>query len=133
MNSFAATLLSNSEDITLGRVLGSVGVERLVDLVIATASLGVVSLLVELPRRFNRLADILGVVTLVVISIVVALILYLEAKLGDNPPEAAGRRIPGERWRRLPLFTPWAPLQAFIRRCSRHYSCRSARLAPSGR
>ena len=88
-------LLSNSEEITLGRVLGSVGVERLVDLVIATASLGLVSLLVELPRRFNRLADILGVVTLVVISIVVALILYLEAKLGDDPPEAAGRRIPG--------------------------------------
>jgi uncharacterized membrane protein YbhN (UPF0104 family) len=88
-------LLSNSEEITLGRVLGSVGVERLVDLVIATAALGVVSLLVELPRRFNRLADILGVVTLVVISIVVALILYLEAKLGENPSEAAGRRIPG--------------------------------------
>src|SRR5579859_3601464 len=86
-------LLSNSEEITLGRVLGSVGVERLVDLVIATAALGVVSLLVELPRRFNRLADILGVVTLVVISIVVALILYLEAKLGDNPAEGAGRRI----------------------------------------
>jgi uncharacterized membrane protein YbhN (UPF0104 family) len=89
-------LLSNSEKITLGRVLGSVGVERLIDLVIATASLGVVSLLVELPRRFNRLADILGVVTLVVISIVVALILYLEVRLGENPPEAVGhRRIPG--------------------------------------
>ncbi len=89
-------LLSNSEDITLGRVLGSVGVERLVDLVIATASLGVVSLLVELPRRFDRMADILGVVTLVVISIVVALILYLEVKLGENPTEAITRpRIPG--------------------------------------
>ena len=33
-------LLANSENIKVGRVLGSVGVERLVDLVIATASLG---------------------------------------------------------------------------------------------
>jgi uncharacterized protein (TIRG00374 family) len=85
-------LLSNSEKITLGRILGSVGVERLVDLVIATASLGVVSLFVELPNRFNRLADILGVVTLVVISIVVSLIFYLEMKIGDNPPETVSRR-----------------------------------------
>jgi uncharacterized membrane protein YbhN (UPF0104 family) len=85
-------LLSNSEKITLGRILGSVGVERLVDLVIATASLGVVSLFVELPNRFNRLADILGVVTLVVISIVVSLIFYLEMKIGDDPPEAVSRR-----------------------------------------
>ena len=44
------------------------GVERLIDLVIATASLAVASLLVELPRRFNRIADILGVVTLVVLA-----------------------------------------------------------------
>jgi glycosyltransferase 2 family protein len=85
-------LLSNSEEITLGRILGSVGVERLVDLVIATASLGVVSLFVELPNRFNRLADILGVVTLVLISIVVGLIFYLEMKIADNPPEAVSRR-----------------------------------------
>ena len=34
-------LISDSEDITIGRVVGSVGVERLVDLVIATASLAV--------------------------------------------------------------------------------------------
>lgn len=80
-------LLSNSEQISMGRVLGSVGVERLVDLVIATASLGVVSLVVELPRRFDRMADILGVVTLVVISIVVGIIFYLEVKLGDANPE----------------------------------------------
>jgi glycosyltransferase 2 family protein len=80
-------LLSNSDEITFGRVLGSVGVERLIDLVIATASLGIVSLFVELPRRFDRMADILGAVTLVLVTIVVGLILYLEIKLGDNPPE----------------------------------------------
>ena len=90
-------LLSTSEGFTLGRVLGSVGVERLVDLVIATASLGIVSLFVQLPQRFNRMADILGAVTLVVVGIVVLLILYLELKLGDNPPEETeGRGLSGK-------------------------------------
>lgn len=88
-------LLSNSEGITVGRVLGSVGVERLVDLVIATASLGIVSLFVDLPMRFNRMADILGVVTLVVITIIVSLILYLEVKLGDRPPDETDRGVSG--------------------------------------
>ncbi len=78
-------LLSNSEEIKLGRVLGSVGVERLVDLVIATASLGVVSLFVELPPRFERAAYTLGIITLVLLTIIVLLILYLEIKLGSNP------------------------------------------------
>jgi len=78
-------LLSDSEGITLGRVFGSVGVERLVDLVIATASLGFVSLLVDLPRRFNRVADILGAVTLFLVGVVVILIFYLEVKLGRDP------------------------------------------------
>src|SRR6202789_796261 len=54
-------LLSASENISLARVIGSLGVERLIVLVIATASLATASLLVELPRRFNRAADILGV------------------------------------------------------------------------
>jgi glycosyltransferase 2 family protein len=95
-------LISNQEGITLGRVLGSVGVERLIDLVIATASLGVVSLFVDLPQRFKRAADILGVVTLAVVAIIVAIILYLEFKLGQNqeiPTE--GTRIPGKLLRAL--------------------------------
>ncbi len=92
-----AYLLSNSEDITLGRVLGSVGVERLVDLVIATAALGVASLFVDLPRPFQRAAYILGIVTLVLLGIAVILIFYLEMKLGPDPdldkdrPGATGR------------------------------------------
>ena len=77
-------LLSNSEDITIGRVLGSVGVERFVDLVIATAALAVVSLFVELPRRFQRVADTLAIVTLVLLTFVALLILYLEIKLGSQ-------------------------------------------------
>ena len=90
-------LLSDSEDISLGKVAGSVGVERLVDLVIATAALGIVSLLVDLPRKFQRVADTLGVVTLALLAIMIVLILYLELKLGNNPSmEAASRRMPGK-------------------------------------
>jgi uncharacterized protein (TIRG00374 family) len=89
-------LISNSEDITLGKVFGSVGVERLVDLVIATASLGVVSLLVPLPNRFRKVADTLGIVTLVLLAIVVIVIYYLEVKLAQNPDFGQGpRRLPG--------------------------------------
>jgi len=90
-------LLSNSESITIGRVLGSVGIERLVDLVVATAALAVVSLFVELPRRFQKAADTLGIVTLVLVTILVLLILYLEIKLGGNTePTVARRRLPGK-------------------------------------
>ena len=78
-------LLANSEEITMGRVLGSVGVERLVDLVIATAALGVASLFVDLPRPFQRAASIIGIIMLVILAGVVILILYLETKLGSNP------------------------------------------------
>jgi glycosyltransferase 2 family protein len=89
-------LLANSEEITLGRVLGSVGVERLVDLVIATASLAVVSLLVDLQGRFVRVAYTLAIGTLVLLTIVVLLILYLEIKMGSNPePEVVSRRFSG--------------------------------------
>ncbi len=90
-------LLSNSEGITIGRVLGSVGVERFVDLVIATAALAVVSLFVELPRRFQRVADTLAIVTLILLTIVAVLILYLEIKLGSSaPPRGGRRRLPGK-------------------------------------
>ena len=93
-------LLSNSEGITVGRVLGSVGVERLVDLVIATASLGVVSLLVDFgpsSHRLQRAADWLGVITLVLVSIIVGLIFYLEVKLGGNvEPTVARHKLPGK-------------------------------------
>jgi uncharacterized protein (TIRG00374 family) len=94
-------IVTDSEDISIGRVLGSVGVERLIDLVIATASLGVASLLlsgssVHLPRSLQRAADILGVVTLVLVSVLLSLILWLEFKLGTNPELSRGRHhLPG--------------------------------------
>jgi uncharacterized protein (TIRG00374 family) len=94
-------IVSDAEDITLGRVLGSVGVERLVDLVIATASLAVVSLLVDLPQRFRRVADTLGIITLVLLGIVVVIIYYLEVKLSQDPECYTGRRLPGKLMRAL--------------------------------
>jgi glycosyltransferase 2 family protein len=90
-------LLSDSEEISFGRVLGSVGVERLIDLVIAVAALAVVSLTVDLPRRLKRLADTLGILTLVLLAIIVAMILYLETKLGETPtPGMGSRRVPSK-------------------------------------
>ena len=102
-------LISNSEDIKLGRVLGSVGVERLIDLVIATASLGTVSLFLprgsgpgELPPSFKRTADILGIVALVLVAILVLLILFLEFKLGKDPElSRVGHHLPGRILRAL--------------------------------
>jgi uncharacterized protein (TIRG00374 family) len=90
-------LLSESEGISIGRVLGSVGVERLIDLVIAVASLAIASLLVDLPRQFRRVVDTLGIATLVILGIVVLLILYLEVKLGDKQAFEGGRKakLPG--------------------------------------
>jgi len=78
-------LLSAWSDIKFGRVLGSVGVERLIDLVVATAALAVASLFVELPRRFKTVADALGGAALVLLAIVVAVIFYLEWQLARNP------------------------------------------------
>lgn len=99
-------LVSNSEGITLGRVIGSVGVERFIDLVIATAGLGIVSLLVEPPpgygpspaiRRFDRAADTLGVIILVLLIVVVAAVLHIEFRLGRGKPKDSSdeRREPG--------------------------------------
>jgi glycosyltransferase 2 family protein len=90
-------LLANSEEISIGRVLGSVGVERFMDLVIATASLAFVSLFVQLPRRFERTADILGAITLALVTIAVAVVFYLEAKVAGSPESQIGRRrLPGK-------------------------------------
>ncbi|HXW55498.1 MAG TPA: lysylphosphatidylglycerol synthase transmembrane domain-containing protein [Candidatus Cybelea sp.] len=101
-------LISTSDDITLGRVLGSVGVERLIDLVIATASLGVVSLFLpekggaQLPHSFKRAADILGIVTLGLVTILVVLILYLEFRLGKNQELGTARHhLPGKMMQAL--------------------------------
>ena len=90
-------LLSNSEEIGIGRVLGSVGVERFVDLVIATAALAMVSLYINLPRQDQRVADTLAYVTLCLLFLVGLLILYIEVRLSLNPA-ASGKKthLPGK-------------------------------------
>jgi uncharacterized protein (TIRG00374 family) len=90
-------LLANSEEITIGRVLGSVGVERFVDLVIATAALAMVSLYINLPRPDQRVADTLAYVTLFLLFLVGLLILYIEIKLSKNSPvDGKKAHLPGK-------------------------------------
>lgn len=88
-------LVSKTEDIGFAKVLGSVGVERLIDLVVAVAGLGVASLFVPLPARFKRTADLLGIITLIMVTLIVVAILYLEFKLeGNSAPR--GPHLPGK-------------------------------------
>lgn len=78
-------LLANSEEISIGRTLGAVGVERFVDLVITTAALSMVSLWNEsFPREDRRIADILAYVTLFLLFLVGLLILWVEVKLSKH-------------------------------------------------
>jgi uncharacterized protein (TIRG00374 family) len=103
-------LLAGSEKLKLGVTLGSIGVERLVDLVIATASLGMASLVVgDLPARFRRIADILGVATLVLVTIIVVMIFYLEIKMGNDeiPSEDQRQGLSGRILGALRPCTPW--------------------------
>jgi hypothetical protein len=72
-----------------------VGVERLIDLVIAVASLAVASLMVDL-RQFRKVVYTLAIATLVVLGIIVALIFYLEVKLGNKQAfEGRKAKLPG--------------------------------------
>jgi len=91
-------VLAKSEEISFGRVLGSVGVERLIDLVVATAGLGFVSLSVPhlLPPHLKKAAEALGVVALVLVVLALVAILYLEYHLGSDPePHLAAKRLTG--------------------------------------
>ena len=89
-------MLSDSEEISFGRVLGSVGVERLIDLVVATAALGIVSLYLPLPRRLKRAATALGIIALILVGLMVAAILYLEIKLTSDPEHVRAKRLTGK-------------------------------------
>jgi glycosyltransferase 2 family protein len=71
-------------------------VERLIDLVVATAALAIVSLMVQdLPRKFEKTAYILAIVALVLLTVLVAIIYYLEIKIAKDPEMAAPKKIPG--------------------------------------
>lgn len=92
-----AYLIANSEDLPFITVIGSVLVERLIDLVVTTAGLAVMSLFVPLPARFRHIADILGIATLALLSVFVALIVYIELRFAGDPRRMhGGKRVPGK-------------------------------------
>ncbi|MHB8756064.1 MAG: lysylphosphatidylglycerol synthase transmembrane domain-containing protein [Candidatus Acidiferrales bacterium] len=92
-----AYLVAKAEDIGVGTVVGSVFVERLIDLVVTTAGLAVMSLFVPLPARFRHAANALGIATLALLGLFIAMILYIEFRFGGDPRRmAGGRRVPGK-------------------------------------
>lgn len=92
-----AYLVAKAEDIGLGTVVGSVLVERLIDLVVTTAGLGVMLLFVSAPARFRHAASALGIVTLALLGLFVAMIVYIEFRFGGDPRRmSGGRRMPGK-------------------------------------
>ena len=92
-----AYLISNSEDLGFVTVLGSVLVERLIDLVVTAAGIGVMSLVVPLPARFRHAADGLGIVVLALLGVFIALIVYIELRFAGDPRRMyGGKRVPGK-------------------------------------
>jgi glycosyltransferase 2 family protein len=92
-----AYLIANSEDLGFVTVAGSVLVERLVDLVVTTAGLAVMSLLAPMPERFRHLADGLGIAVLALLGVFVALIIYIELRFAGDPRRmSGGKRVPGK-------------------------------------
>lgn len=90
-------LVSKAEDIGFVSVVGSVLVERLIDLVVTTAGLAVMSLFVPLPSRFRHGANALGIATLVLLGLFIAMILYIELRFGGDPRRmSGGKRVPGK-------------------------------------
>lgn len=92
-----AYLISDSEDHPFVTVLGSVLVERLIDLVVIVAGIGVMSVLIPTPERFRHTADILGIATLALLTVFVALIVYIELRFAGDPRRMhGGKRVPGK-------------------------------------
>ena len=92
-----AYLVSKAEDIGIGTVVGSVLVERLIDLVVTTAGLGVMLMFVPAPLRFRHGANALGIGTLALLGLFVAMILYIELRFGGDPRRmSGGKRVPGK-------------------------------------
>lgn len=94
-----AYLIANSEDLGFVTVVGSVLVERLIDFVVTTAGLGlaVVLLSVPLPAHWRAALDILGILTLFLLGIFIALIIYIELRFAGDPRRMyGGKRVPGK-------------------------------------
>lgn len=94
-----AYLVAKSEDLGFATVFGSVLVERLIDLVVTTAglALAIVSFQIPLPARFRYIADGLGIATLALLGLFIALILYIELRFAGDPRRMhGGRHMPGK-------------------------------------
>jgi uncharacterized protein (TIRG00374 family) len=90
-------LLAKAEQLGFGQVIGSVGVERLIDLVVATAGLGFASLFVPLPPELRHAADTLGIVALVLLGALVGAVLYFELTMRhETAAQITSRRVPGK-------------------------------------
>jgi uncharacterized membrane protein YbhN (UPF0104 family) len=81
-------LLSKSENIKFAQVLASIGIERLIDLVIILLGLGFASLFVPLPEHFKKVSSVVGFITLALVGSLIAVIVYLEVTMGHRRPKA---------------------------------------------
>jgi uncharacterized protein (TIRG00374 family) len=80
-------LLTKSENITFAQVLASIGIERLIDLVIILFGLGFASLFVPLPEHFKKVSNVVGFITLGLVGFLVAVIVYLEITMDRRHPK----------------------------------------------
>jgi uncharacterized protein (TIRG00374 family) len=91
---FRTYLLAKTEDLTFGTVLGSVGVERLIDFVVATVGLGVAPLFVTLPAKFRHWVDLLAAIALTLFGLLVAAVFYFEFRLRRERAGIAAKPMP---------------------------------------
>jgi glycosyltransferase 2 family protein len=91
---FRTYLLSKTEELSFGTVLGSVGVERLIDFVVATVGLGLAPLFVTLPAKFRHWVDLLAGVALTLFGLLVAAVIYFEARLKRERAGIAHKPMP---------------------------------------
>jgi hypothetical protein len=91
---FRTYLLAKTEELSFGTVLGAVGVERLIDFVVATVGLGLAPFFAPLPREFRHWADLLAAVALSLFGLLVAAVFYFEARLRREKAGIAAKPMP---------------------------------------
>jgi hypothetical protein len=91
---FRTYLLAKTEELSFGTVLGSVGVERLIDFVVATVGLGLAPLFVSLPVKFRHWVDLLATVALSLFGLLVVAVFYFEFRLRRERAGIAAKPMP---------------------------------------
>ncbi len=90
-------VLSREVGISFALLLTSIGVERLLDGLVAAAALALIAFYVPVPHRFERAAFLLGGSLLAVVVLLVATILYLEYHpVGDPAARRGFRKLLGK-------------------------------------